>query len=365
MLALVLALLTQLPPPLAKPLPALHVYPTQNTGLPIIGAGECTGSALLGSRGETVTFTRSSAATCENSAGVVVALTTDQPATMRGTLRREAAATFLGVWPRDLSRAATWTLTGATCAKTSTGKTGVANSASICEATADDATLCQAITVASAARTTSLDVQVLASADGGGSSGSLALARDGVTFVALDATNCANPLGVGTAPGTSAFTRCQRTTTLANPTICLELALQGDRVAVDYFSDEAGAFATSRCDNSGSSCTRAAAAVSVANPLTDNPGQWCVATTIAPLGALWTGSGSRYIASSGTHSAANSWRMYVLNTANLSLVVYDAAGAAFETYTSGAISDAQHVVAACNAGGTTTLWVDGAKPAKA
>lgn len=71
-------------------------------------SGQCTGAALTGTRGETITFTRSGAQTCSKSDGTVVKLTSNQPAVEANGLHVEPAGTN-GALQSEAYNNAAWT----------------------------------------------------------------------------------------------------------------------------------------------------------------------------------------------------------------------------------------------------------------
>lgn len=314
-------------------LPAYGAYGNCFLTEALLTAGDWTALAgaalgeLSGAFGETLTYTRASAAACEASDGTVATLPGGRPCVTRQGIQAEPSATFLALWPRDLSRAATWVPSNMTCTKTATGKDGAPNSASTCTATAGNGTAIQSITVASAARVTSLDVKRRTG------TGNIDLTRNnGTAWATLSASNCFDPNGTGTAPNASTWVRCYVTSTLENPQIGIRLVTSGDAVDVDYFDDEAGAVPTSRCDNLGSTCTRAAPSATLTTPAVLSRTEGCASACLTPA---FTGAAP----ASGVYLDAHGGSGYLLyvNGGEQSVQTYDGTNApsVAVTYTTG------------------------------
>jgi hypothetical protein len=153
-------------------------------------------------------------------------------------LRSEAAATNRALWARDLTNAA-WTKTNATAALTATGIDGVANSASVVTATAGNATVLQAITHASEARTLSIFLKRRTG------TGTVETTIDGgSTWVARTIT--------------TDWLRFTTTSTLADPSVGIRIVTSGDAVDVDAVQVETGSRASSPILTLAATATRAA-----------------------------------------------------------------------------------------------------------
>ena len=138
-------------------------------------------------------------------------------------LRLTGAQTELTLWNRDLTNAA-WTATTATVAKDQTGADGAATSASSILATAGNATVLQAITSGSAARTMGAWVKRLTG------SGVINITQDnGGTWTPIVPT------------GSWAFYQLP-TATLANPTVGFQIVTSGDAIAVDFVTERSAVF---------------------------------------------------------------------------------------------------------------------------
>lgn len=126
---------------------------------------------------------------------------------------------------RDLTNAA-WTKTNCTAALTATGIDGAANSASTISATSSNATVLQAVTLTSAART--------------GGAYLRRVSGTGTVQITLDGGSTWT-----TAAITSTWTRFNVTQTLSNPSFGVRIVTSGDVIEVDYADIEARAFMTS------------------------------------------------------------------------------------------------------------------------
>lgn len=160
-------------------------------------------------------------------------------------IRVESAATNLCLWSNDLTNAA-WTKSNMTTSRTATGPDGVANAATICTATAGNATALQAITSTSQARITGVGLR----------------RRTGTGNVDLTQDN-------GTTWTTQALTSSWQifplpSVTSANPTVGIRIVTSGDAVDVAYFKHETGAVLTSPIETFGATVTRAADNISLA-----------------------------------------------------------------------------------------------------
>lgn len=137
---------------------------------------------------------------------------------------------------RDLSQAI-WTKTNMTCTKTATGPDGVANSASVCTASAANGTVTQAIVRASNPNATSFYVRRRTG------TGAVSVTRDGVAFTAITSSLDANwkrvvCVAVEGCIGGRCIVVPDMCATSTNPTIGLQIATSGDAVDVDLAQNE-------------------------------------------------------------------------------------------------------------------------------
>lgn len=166
-------------------------------------------------------------------------------------LSMEEARTNVALWCRDLTNAA-WTKITMTAALDQTGIDGTANSASSITATSANATVLQAITLASSARFQSAFVKRLTG------TGAVSMTMDGgTTWVDITSQLGAGVWARATIP----------TQTLANPSVGFKLATSGDAIAVDFVQNENSAdMASSPILTTSAAATRAADKVTL--PLT-------------------------------------------------------------------------------------------------
>lgn len=129
---------------------------------------------------------------------------------------------------------------------------------------------------------------------------------------------------------------------------------------------ELGSVATSPITNADTALTRAATVATVPNPLYGlNPSSWCVEGRILlPSGRTWAGgAANQYVLASGTHAAANSWRLYIGTVAKPIAYIIDAAGSAQTITADAAVADGAKTLAVCTSAGTPKLYVDGVQVA--
>ena len=197
----------------------------------------------------------------------------------------EENRTWVALWNRDFTKAA-WTKTSVTAALDQVGIDGVANSASSLTASANNGTVLQAITLASSQRATSAYVKRLVG------SGAVSMTTDGGTTW----TDITSQLGAG------AYARATiPAQTVTNPSVGFKFATSGDKIAVDFFGNENGAFQTSPLVVASASVTRAADALTAAS-LTTYP-------AIIQKRDLATGVRSRVVINpwSGVSSEVDEW----------------------------------------------------------
>lgn len=157
----------------------------------------------------------------------------------------EPQATNLVLRSTDLTNAS-WTKSNITTAQTATGPGGVANAATTLTANAGNATVTQAITSASSARTTSVYLK----------------RRTGTGNIDLTDDNGSTWT---TKTITSSWARYDITNTLANPTVGIRIVTSGDEIDVALFQHETGSVATSPIQTYASTVTRASDLVTVAS----------------------------------------------------------------------------------------------------
>ena len=234
---------------------------------PASGAGmgaACACTAVTGSKGEAMSFVRSTVAECySNNGQTLTQCGANLPLISSGT----AASTQLGIWAepdrtnlalrsRDLS-VAPWARVSMTCTKTATGMRNDVNGASTCTATAGNGTVLQPITVAAATRNTSFHLKRRTG------TGVVEVTRDnGATWTAVTASlsavswrRVASEEVPGCAGGNCIAVPAM-TSGIANPTIGIRIVTSGDAVDVDFVQDEEGETATTPIETAGASGNR-------------------------------------------------------------------------------------------------------------
>jgi hypothetical protein len=215
----------------------LRILPT--TSLPS-SSGDCDGAAVVGTRGEVVTETRTAVGYCQRSDGVLVELPAATPrVTARGWYMTQGPLTNLLLWNRDWTNPV-WTATNMTATLTSSGRTGITNSATVLTATAANATITQGITRASNLNQASVSVRRLTG------TGNVQMTRDGAAFTTLTSSRCKDPVTrAATAINSSTWVVCGLQTTSTNPIDGIRLVTSGDSIEVDLFFDANSGVATS------------------------------------------------------------------------------------------------------------------------
>lgn len=186
-------------------------------------------------------------------------------------------------------------------AKNVTGIDGIANTASSLTWTTADAVFKQSITMASAARCTSVHL------------------KRGATFVgpfSISQDDGSNWTDVTAQINNSTFTRVVITSTLANPVVCLKSGTVGDIVIVDCVQNEGGTVATSEIVTTTAAVTRSTSTLSYqtasnwsdtagAALITVEPYVWSTGGLVgsATNGLLESASNSGATASDGTNTA--------------------------------------------------------------
>lgn len=328
---------------------------------------------LQGSRGEAITFTRASAATCTASDGTVSVLPPGRPCVTGGGYLSEPAGTNKVVWSESVDNAAWVKANGggasvpSVSANAAVAPDGVTSADRV---TWDDASsgarisqFYQGFTATAAPYTLSVWAKKV--------SGTSTVLRMCIS----DGTNCVSNSQCAL---TTSWTRCSLTSgTLsaapyyavlgginAGTPLTPQTDLVGDIWGVQV---ELGSVATSYVPTGAVAATRVASTAAVANPLAGpNPASWCIGGTVTPTGGVWTGDGDfGGLVTLGTHNAANSADLYfAASTGVFTFIVFDGAGAWKAKALDTGLSAAQHTVYGCDVGGTLSLWVDGTQPAQ-
>lgn len=376
--ALLLLLAAQLPPPLARPAPALLVYPSPSDGLRGYGAGECTGASILGSRGEAITVTRASAQTCTKGDGTLVALTSNQPATTGAGVLVEPAGTNVRIYSSEQENVAVSKVGVTVSANDVLAPDGTTTADTLTTTTTGEAEINRTSTLAAGVNTFSVSVRP-------GTANFYLLTTGGLAqWASFNGSTCA-ALSTGGGATSSARTQANgfcrlamTATTVANPTtvICVSnsqanaetcsggaVGITGSVWGVQL---EAGGVETSYCPTGAATCTRAATTGTVANPLAAapaNPTQWCIGGTYSPAVGAWANlpDGTGAVVSVGaTYGAANSAHVFVGSNGKPGFHVFDSTPTLKNLTADSAISYGTHDIFGCVNNGVQSIWVDGA-----
>jgi hypothetical protein len=264
--------------------------PTTGVGMPSVACSTTAPTGVnVGVPGEAITATRATVAECYSNDGqTLTQLAVDKVRVSSGDI----TSTWMGVWSEDASQndilqsrdpsQSQWTKTNMTCVRTATGMRNDANGAGACIATANNATLCQTITTASAPRSSSWHIRRR------NGSAAVTLARDASTYSAdisasLSTTRWRRvvPKETPGCAGGDCIVVAGLTSSVLNPQVCLKLALSGDSVDIDFVQDEAGVTATSPIATSASAVPRAVDLINFAGK-TANPTPGCAKVTLVP-----------------------------------------------------------------------------------
>jgi len=305
---------------------------------PSSGAGlgpECACSSVTGAKGEPVVFSRPSSAWCTRDDYSLALCPENAPRVMSGsggTSQRgvlfEGPATNVLLHNRDLSQAV-WVKSLMSCTKSATGVDGVANSASLCTASVDNATVTQTIVLAAAQRNSSLYIKRVSG------TGAIFVTRDGTTW--MDITSELSSLlykrvvsveAVGCAYG-GCIVAPEMASSITNPTVGIKIATSGDSVAIDLVQDEVGSFPTSPITTSAAAASRAGdAAYATVSPF---------APLVLRYSLLATGYNASYMTGAGgSNSASQFYTAYVTPYSNslggyINCYAYSGAGSVGQT----------------------------------
>jgi hypothetical protein len=344
---------------------AQHIAMAQNLGV-------YAPTTLQGSFGESLTFTRASAATCVDSTGQsMTVLASGRPCVTGGGYLSEPAGTNLQKYSDALDNVE-WTPYGVTAAApTRTANAAVALDGTLTAETfafpavannSGDASAFYSVGAATtvAAYTGSIYLKRTA---GAGSTVWLWFQQNGSEAVKGTPVACT----VG-----DTWSRCSVTATLAAATTRMLVGcvvgtgctgITALTVAATGAQTELGSIATSYAPTGATAVTRAVTGLTVANPLYGrNPSAWCIGATVLPTGGVWLGDNSiPGVIALGNSAVANSGSLFVDTSGLVTLDVRDAAGAYLRAKATSLTLSATsaHTVYGCANSGTLSLWADG------
>lgn len=321
--------------------------------------GECSGQTLTGTRGESINFTRSSAANCQQADGTWVQVATDQPraSNLMGQpgLLMEQAATNLVLYSRDLSNAA-WAKSSMSCAQDATGITGVANSASTCTASNFIATATQSFS-ANGGRVTSVYVKRVS-----GSSALEMTRNNGGSWTALNSSNCYNATTYAAQNiNSTTWSRCWMVANVNGPVVGLRMNADGDSFIIDAVQDESVNFIdapTSPIFTTSTSVARSGDVAYVNNPSGFIDSVGCMAAKVLKASAYYGGGNPRVLETGGGRLVAQGSAVYVGDNANIAIDYRTTFGTALDLVSRWNTSGSQLAIVV-NAGTPATATYDG------
>jgi len=357
--------------PIAEPRqPALRVWPSQANGLPPILAGECTGAALLGSRGEAVTFTRTTAGShCTRTDGGQVWLDAGQPAVSGGALAIRPAVTNLLPNSEQFTSAYWSALDNTGTPPVATASDGGAEF--LDPRGGNNATKLEFAAVG-AAQYNLFRATNFSHPGGAGTTSIWLRTASGTATIPLRSSIST---AVGTCAVTASWSRCFNSQTGASGSKTVDIGANvsvgdptGPAATVYAYMAQfnAGATAQDYCGPTGAgSATCNAETATVANPLAAapaNPTAWCMgADRLYPSGGTWDVGlpANETIFAFNTLGAANSAAMYVRTTGLIEFAIWNASGTLRYYDTDSALAAGWHSVYGCTNNGTMSIWVDG------
>lgn len=318
------------------------------------------GATLRGSRGETVTVTRSGAANSVDTDGLQVALTAHKADAADFWLVAEGPSTNLLTAPDDFTDAA-WTSAGTSPPIVSLSSavphpTGAGQVSRLVFPSTVAATsfLTQSQTVtASAGYSASVYLRTLS----GVTSINLWL-KDGVLY---------NTVNAKVGPTWTRVVLPNTATTGGRTTLVWSLGLDtGDTAnqvggATRTLYAARAQFELQMGPSSYTATTRNALSVAMANPLTT--ADWCVEVAVQENRWPYAGSPQMVIQEGATQGASDSWYMYV-DTGVVYAAVRNAGGTYSQTNLDAVMSGGPHRIAVESLSGVTTIYVDGVAPAQ-
>lgn len=272
----------------------------------LAGSTEATaysGGTITPVTGQTVTCAGSAGRTMEDENGVVYVTTSNQPRVVSRSgqlmLLVEPTVTNACLQSSTLSNAS-WVKTNMSCSKNATGPTDVANSATTCTANANNATVLQAITHASAIRSLTCRLKRVSG------SGTVEITLNGSSWIDVTASLASNRYTRMTPDGFSGLSVTQ-----TNASVGIRMGTSGDVIEAAFFQYEApGAllYYSSDIETTTVGVSRGNESVTITNPLAaTNPTRFFLQASALPYttAGTWTFNGNKGVMSLGAYAAAN------------------------------------------------------------
>lgn len=245
--------------------PFFQFAPASGAGMP----AACSGLMPTGTKGETCFFARASVAECYSNDGQTLKqMGVNQPAISSGNIARAIPGIWVEVthqnyltFSRDLSDASWTKSANMTCTRTAPGmRNNDVNGASTCTASAATQTVLHPITYASQLSASSLHIKrrtgtgIISVTRNGGSTWTDITASLSTTtwkrVVSMETPGCTSCLpNSATCANSNCIVVPAMSSTLANPSVGVQISTNGDAIDIDFAQDEDGAFSTTPIDN--------------------------------------------------------------------------------------------------------------------
>jgi len=283
-------------------------------------------------------------------------LTTAGGAFVQAGIKNDPGKTNIVRQNRDLSQAV-WTKTNMTCTKTADGLNKMSRQASTCTSTAANGQ-------ATITTVTGLSLN---------NSSWFIKRRTGTGNILLTRDNFATTTNVTASVNSSTYTRLSTLThstlssVVANPTVGIRLATNGDAVDIDYVQNEGFLYPTDPIQTAAAATARAVEANVLTSPIVAGAdlNNWCFTLRATPpAGSTWAGYSTilepvRVLAYYGINATLTNVVEFAIYPPNLFFCVYNGVGAFSCVSEAGAgIPDGAHNFRACNDGTNVRLWRD-------
>ncbi len=339
-------------------------------------AAQCTGAALTGTAGQTITFTRATVATCKKGDTTIVGLTSGQPGLESDGLRLEPAATNKVDTSEDLS-GGSWNLTGTTLSVNSTlAPDGTMTADTMLDDNTNglhrayqgipsDGSANYTFSVYAKAGTyhflkvlgSQTAIDAVFDLSNGTYSG-----QGNATYYGIEpAGNGFYRMWVGKNDSAPGFYQLFMGDTALHARNGYAGSTAGTVIIWGAHVESLGStvYPSSYIKTTGTAVTRNLAKASFPNPLKDADASWCVRVKATPNWTIWTkGNVSGLFMIGTTQAAADTADAWVGTDGKVLFHVYDHAGSgSVKTFTAtNALSDGQHDLRFCDTAGTLTAF---------